>query len=97
MSENEVVNQQAGGSEDVTLIFEPQSGGSVQEREPKTHTLRQFVTAVFQRLNVTNAVNPMVQKKGGSSVLDLNATVAALGLDSGDKLNLAWQASGGMG
>jgi hypothetical protein len=89
------MSEEQAQSPDVTLIFEPQSGGSVPEREPKTHTLRQFVTAVFQRLNVTNAVNPMVQKKGGSVILDLNSTVAALGLDSGDKLNLAWQASGG--
>jgi hypothetical protein len=89
------MSEEQGQSPDVTLIFEPQSGGSVPEREPKTHTLRQFVTAVFQRLNVTNAVNPAVQKKGTPGVLNLDATVAALGLDSGDKLNLAWQASGG--
>lgn len=82
-------------SQDVTLIFEPQSGGSIPEREPRTNTLRQFVTAVFRHLNVTNAVNPTVQKRGGTGILNLDATVFSLALDNGDKLNLAWQTSGG--
>jgi len=83
------------GSQEVTLVFEPQSGGSVPEREPRTNTLRQFVTAVFRHLNVTNAVNPTVQKRGGAGILNLDSTVFSLGLDNGDKLNLAWQTSGG--
>jgi hypothetical protein len=90
-----MIQEPGSKSEDVTLVFEPQSGGSVPEREAKTNTLRQFVTAVFRHLNVTNAVNPTVQKRGDSGVLNLDATVVALGLDNGDKLNLAWQASGG--
>jgi hypothetical protein len=95
MTDNDVANAQQDKQQDVTLIFEPQSGGAVPEREPRTNTLRQFVAAVFRQLNVSNAVNPAVQKKGAPGVLNLDATVAALGLDSGDKLNLAWQASGG--
>jgi len=85
----------AGRSEDVTLVFEPQSGGSVPEREPRTNTLRQFVAAVFSRLNVTNAIQPTVQKRDTGNLLNLDATIEALRLDNGDKLNLAWQASGG--
>lgn len=88
-------NQDQGHSGEVTLVFEPQSGGSVPEREPGTNTLRQFVQAVFQRLNVTNAVNPTVRKKGDVSPLTLDSIVNALGLKNGDKLDLAWQASGG--
>lgn len=80
---------------EVTLVFEPQSGGSVPEREPKTNTLRQFVLAVFQRLRVGNPANPTVQRVGHPGVLNLDATVEALGLHDGTKLNLAWQASGG--
>ncbi len=82
-------------SHELTLVFEPQSGGSIPEREPGTNTLRQFVTAVLRQLNVTNAVNPTVQRRGGSGILNLDATVLALGLDNGDKLSLAWQTSGG--
>ena len=85
-----------GNREDVTLIFEPQSGGSVEEREPDTNTLRQFVTAVLQRLRISNAVNPTVQIKGHPGPLALDSTVEALGLHNGTKLNLAWQASGGV-
>lgn len=84
-----------GHSNDVTLVFEPQSGGSVPEREPKTNTLRLFVNAVLKHLNVTNAVNPTAQKKGEGGILNLDLTIEALGLHNGDKINLAWQASGG--
>lgn len=88
MNEHEETNE-------VTLVFEPQSGGSVPERESRTHTLRQFVIAVLQRLHVGNAVNPMVQRKDHPGPLNLDATVDSLGLHEGAKLNLAWQASGG--
>lgn len=88
MSEHEMKEQ-------VTLIFEPQSGGSVEEREPETNTLRQFVNAVFQKLRVTNAVNPVVQRPGHPGPLNLDATVGALALHNGVHLNLAWQTSGG--
>ncbi len=80
---------------DVTLVFEPQSGGSVEEREPETNTLRQFVNAVLQKLRITNAVNPVVQRRGHPGALSLDATVDALDLDNGAHLNLAWQTSGG--
>jgi hypothetical protein len=90
------VNMNDHGNEAVTLIFEPQSGGDVEEREPGTHTLRQFVTAVFQKLRVTNAVNPTVQRVGHPGPLSLDAAVDALGLKNGSHLNLAWQTSGGM-
>lgn len=83
------------GKQEVTLIFEPQSGGSVPEREPKTNTLRQFVSAVLQRLRITNAVNPTVQKQGQPGALNLDATPDSLDLHDGTKLNLAWQTSGG--
>jgi hypothetical protein len=83
--------------EEVTLIFEPQSGGAVEEREPGTHTLRQFVAAVFQKLRVTNAVNPTVQRVGHPGAFNLDAAVDALGLKNGSHLNLAWQTSGGVG
>jgi hypothetical protein len=85
----------SGKNKEVTLVFEPQSGGSVPEREPETNTLRQFVAAVFQKLHVGNPVNPTVQKKDHPGGLNLDATVEALGLHDGTKLNLAWQASGG--
>ncbi|HET8892200.1 MAG TPA: hypothetical protein VFQ41_25105 [Candidatus Angelobacter sp.] len=81
--------------EDVSLIFEPQSGGAVEEREPEMNTLRQFITAVFQKLRVTNAVNPTVQRVGHPGPLNLDAAVEALGLKNGTHLNLAWQTSGG--
>lgn len=80
---------------DLVLIFEPQSGGSVEEREPETNTLRQFVNAVFQKLRVTNAVHPTVQRVGQPGPLNLDAAVDALGLKNGSHLNLAWQTGGG--
>jgi hypothetical protein len=83
------------GNDQVTLIFEPQSGGSVEEREPEMNTLRQFVAAVFQKLRVTNAVNPTVQRVGHPGPLTLDAAVETLGLKNGTHLNLAWQTSGG--
>lgn len=83
-------------NEAVTLIFEPQSGGEVEEREPETNTLRQFVNAVFQKLRVTNAVNPTVQRAGHPGPLSLDAAIEALGLKNGTHLNLAWQTSGGV-
>ncbi len=86
---------EVGKADEVTLVFEPQSGGAVPEREPKTNTLRQFVAAVFQTLRVGNPVNPTVQEKGKAGALNLDATIEALGLHDGTKLNLAWQASGG--
>jgi hypothetical protein len=79
----------------VTLIFEPQSGGAVPEREPETNTLRQFVNAVFQKLRITNGVNPTVQKQGHPGALNLDVSVKTLDLNDGTKLNLAWQTSGG--
>jgi hypothetical protein len=79
----------------VTLVFEPQSGGSVPEREPGTNPLRQFVTAVLQRLGIVNPVNLTVRRKGESTPLNLDAMVNALGLHNGDKLDLGWQTSGG--
>jgi hypothetical protein len=82
---------------DVTLIFEPQSGGSIEEREPETNTLRQFVTAVLQKLHIANAVNPTVQRVGHPGPLSLDTTVDALDLKNGSHLNLAWQPSGGVG
>jgi|SRR6266436_1728367 hypothetical protein len=94
MSE-EVLTEEHGKPHEVTLVFEPQSGGSVPEREPRTNILRHFVTAVFSRLNVPNAVNPTVQKVGHPGILNLDATVEALGLHNEQKLNLAWQTSGG--
>ena len=90
-----VGNEGHGKSQEVTHDFEPQSGGTVPERESATNTLRQFVSAVFRRLNVTNAVNPTVQKKGVPGILNLDAAVDALGLHNGQKLSLAWQTSGG--
>ena len=84
-----------GQRDEVTLVFEPQSGGSVPEREPGTNPLRQFVTAVLQRLGIVNAVNLTVRRKGETTPLNLDTIVDALGLRNGDKLDLAWQTSGG--
>lgn len=81
--------------QEINLVFEPQSGGSVPEKGAETTILRQLVSAVFQKLGVHNAINPVVQKKGIGGQLNLDSTLEALGLKSGDKVNLAWQVGGG--
>lgn len=91
-------NGNPGRSDEVTLVFEPASGGEVKvERAPKTSLLQKVVTEVLQGLGVQQPRNITVQKKEDGTLLDLSRTLEALGLKNGDRLSLAWQVGGGSG
>jgi hypothetical protein len=91
-------NGNPGRSDEITLVFEPASGGEVKvERAPKTSLLQKVVTEVLQKLGVQQPRNITVQKKKGGTPLDLGSTLEALGLRNGDRLALAWQVGGGSG
>lgn len=81
---------------EITLIFDPVSGGGhVQvDRAPVTSVLLQVVLDVLKKLGVQQPRNITVQNKS-EDVLDLNLTLAVLGLSNGDRLRLAWQLGGG--
>ncbi|MCI0724932.1 MAG: hypothetical protein L0338_39110 [Acidobacteria bacterium] len=90
-------NQADGRSGELTLVFEPVTGGShvEVERAPSTNLLQQVVNEVLQKLGVQQARNITVQKKDDGSLLDLGRTLEALGLKNGERLTLAWQVGGG--